>query len=146
MAQRGFTLIELLVVFAVMALVVIAVPVVFSGGFEGASLKQSVRALADELRRARSRAIARNMETGVAFDASSGHYRIFPGGSGGAVAEGAEISVTGFDGGTGGESGQRRIVFFPDGGSTGGRIKLARGGRDYEITVNWLTGRIVVGD
>lgn len=146
MAQRGFTLLELLVVFAVMALVVAAVPLVFSGGFEGASLKQSVRAVADDLRRARGRAIARNMETGVAFDAASGQYRIFPDGSSGRIADGAEISVTGFADNAGYETGLRRIVFFPDGGSTGGRIRLSRGGRDYEITVNWLTGRIVVNE
>ena len=32
------------------------------------------------------------------------------------------------------------IRFFPDGGSTGGRVDLNVNGRDYIVNVTWLTG------
>ena len=32
------------------------------------------------------------------------------------------------------------IRFFPDGGSTGGRVDLLVNGREYVINVAWLTG------
>jgi general secretion pathway protein H len=34
------------------------------------------------------------------------------------------------------------ILFFPDGGSTGGRLTLATGDRRRLIAVDWLTGRV----
>ncbi len=142
MSQKGFTLIELLVVFAVIGLVVIAVPIVFSGGFEGASLKTAARLAADELRRARGRAIATNDETGVIFDPETLRFSVMPAGArgGGRFEDGTRIVLAGpaRDDGA--------IVFFPDGGSTGGGISLSRGTRRYDITVDWLTGRVTVGD
>jgi general secretion pathway protein H len=38
------------------------------------------------------------------------------------------------------------IRFFPDGGSTGGRITLAAGERKYDVDVDWLTGRVTILD
>ena len=38
------------------------------------------------------------------------------------------------------------IRFFPDGSSTGGRVTLALGERDYHIDVDWLTGRVSIRD
>jgi general secretion pathway protein H len=32
--------------------------------------------------------------------------------------------------------------FFPDGSSSGGRIKLERNGTTWQIDVNWLTGQV----
>ncbi len=36
------------------------------------------------------------------------------------------------------------IRFFPDGSSTGGRITLRGGSDDYDVSVDWITGRISV--
>jgi len=35
-----------------------------------------------------------------------------------------------------------RVRFFPDGSSTGARIKLLRRGVGYHIEIDWLTGRV----
>lgn len=142
MTQKGFTLIELLVVFAVIGLVIVAVPIAFSGGFAGASLKTSARLAADELRRARGRAIATNDETGVAFDPETLRYSVMPGGArgGGRFEKGTRIVLAG----PAREEGV--IMFFPDGSSTGGAISLSRGAGRYDIAVDWLTGRVTVGD
>ena len=32
------------------------------------------------------------------------------------------------------------IRFYPDGGSTGGLVRLAANGREYRINIAWLTG------
>jgi general secretion pathway protein H len=36
------------------------------------------------------------------------------------------------------------IRFFPNGASTGGKVRLETGRQAYEVRINWLTGRIVV--
>lgn len=38
------------------------------------------------------------------------------------------------------------IRFFPDGGSTGGKLTLVAEGRTWEVAVSWLTGEISVND
>ena len=38
------------------------------------------------------------------------------------------------------------IRFYPDGSSTGGRITVASGERKYVVDVDWLTGRVSIGD
>ncbi|TCV91049.1 hypothetical protein EC912_1171, partial [Luteibacter rhizovicinus] len=37
-----------------------------------------------------------------------------------------------------------RIRFFPDGSSTGGRVTLGRGTREWHVNVGWLTGAVSV--
>ncbi len=39
-----------------------------------------------------------------------------------------------------------RIRFFPDGSSTGGRITLQSGQRQWHVNVSWLTGEVRVVD
>ena len=39
-----------------------------------------------------------------------------------------------------------RIRFFADGGSTGGRVTLISGGREWKVKVSWLTGEISMED
>jgi general secretion pathway protein H len=39
-----------------------------------------------------------------------------------------------------------RIRFFPDGSSTGGRITLRSGRREWHVNVSWLTGAISIYD
>ena len=38
------------------------------------------------------------------------------------------------------------IRFFPDGGSTGGRITVMANERKYAVDVNWLTGQVTILD
>ena len=41
---------------------------------------------------------------------------------------------------TDGERG--RIVFYPDGSSSGGKVRLTRNGRSLDITTAWLNGYV----
>jgi general secretion pathway protein H len=38
------------------------------------------------------------------------------------------------------------IRFYPDGSSTGGRITVSSGERKYLVDVDWLTGRVSIGE
>lgn len=38
------------------------------------------------------------------------------------------------------------IRFFPDGGSTGGRVTVSSHGRQYDVDINWLTGQVSILD
>ena len=44
------------------------------------------------------------------------------------------------------ERGVGSIRFFPDGSSTGGRVSLVQGDRRSDVLVDWLSGRVSVGD
>ena len=38
------------------------------------------------------------------------------------------------------------IRFYPDGSSTGGRITVSSGERQYLVDVDWITGRVSIGE
>lgn len=143
--QAGFTLIELLVVTLIMVMAYSLVGPLVSTGVSGTELKASARQLAAGLRKARSEAISRRHETALTVDVQerrfqlSGDQRIYrlPG----------NIEVKLF-------TAQSELVnqntgairFYPDGGSTGGRITIAAQGRKYDVDVNWLTGQVAILD
>ena len=97
------------------------------------------------LRSARAEAIRDNRETAVVFDVEAGRY-----GRAGATRRDelgtgvamklitARREVV--------EDGVGRILFFPDGASTGGEVTLAADGQSYRITIDWFTGRVRMAD
>ncbi len=140
----GFTLIELLVVLAVIAFILAIVPPLFDKGLSGASLKAAARGIAGTLRQARSEAITRNREITFTIDVEGRRYGV-GNRRGGVVPAEAEISLftaqsERLDATTG------NIRFFPNGGSTGGRVSLAHDQRQYHVSVDWLTGQVSVAE
>ena len=143
--QAGFTLIELLVVLVIMAMAyTLAAPMVFSG-VSGTELKASARQLAAGLRKARSEAIARRHETVMLVDVEghnfqlSGDQRVYR------LPKSVAVQLfTAQSELVGGSAGAVR--FFPDGGSTGGRITVTSRDRKYEVDINWLTGQVAILD
>lgn len=146
-STRGFTLIELIVVLAVLGLITALAMPMFAGALPGARLKAAARDLGAELRYARAQAIAGNRETTLTIDLAARRYAILgartgPGESR-ALPEELEIKVRTARRELAGDA-RASIRFFPDGGSTGGRITLSRGERRYLVGVDWLTGRVTV--
>ena len=139
MDARGFTLIELIVVLAVMSLLIASVPIVMSGGLAGLELKAAARDVADTLRHARGRAIARNDEITFSVDDRSGRYGLGQGQREGVLGEGMEVTMRP-------ESMAGEIRFYPDGGSTGGQITISRNEQRYDVRVDWLTGQVTIED
>lgn len=125
-SEAGFTLIEMIVVVAVVGLIaalVLARQPWTSVGFEREATQ---RALADALRLARSRAIAQGRDVSVLTGAAG--FSV-DGGPVTALPAREVLSAS-------------RIVFMPDGGSSGGTIVLASEQKRIAMTVNWLTGRV----
>ncbi len=140
----GFTLIELLVVLAVIAFMLAIVPPLFDKGLGGASLKAAARGIAGTLRQARSEAITRNREITFTINVEGRRYGVGDR-TGGVVPAEAEISLftaqsERIDATTG------NIRFFPNGGSTGGRVSLSDDKRQYHVSVDWLTGQVSVAE
>ncbi|MBV5310774.1 GspH/FimT family pseudopilin [Chromatium okenii] len=142
MRPTGFTLVELLVVLAIAALLMTAVPALFSAAFPGLELKSAARRTAATLRLARESAIRQGTETELQVDvearqlALQGYRNLnLPSGLTMQLETAArDLHDT-----------QRGVIrFFPDGSSTGGRIILAYHDHGYQVGITWLTGRITV--
>lgn len=145
MRDRGFTLLELLVVMAVLALVLLVVPPMFSGSLSRAELGSAAREVAAGLREARSRAIARNREVAFTLDVDSRRYRIDDEAAARRLPAGPRLSLfTARSEQLDEVSGN--IRFFPDGSSTGGRVTLGGDARRYHVVVDWLTGQVSITD
>jgi general secretion pathway protein H len=136
----GFTLLELLVVLVLLTAVTALVAPAFlkTGGVE---VQAAARNLAAGLRRARSQAIQTNAVTSMSVDVESRDFglsfevgrRKLPG----------DIELSLYTARSAVESESRgSILFFPDGGSTGGRITVKRGPRRIHVDVDWLGGRV----
>ncbi|MDR3529057.1 MAG: prepilin-type N-terminal cleavage/methylation domain-containing protein [Rhodopila sp.] len=124
--QVGFTLIEMIIVIVILALVAGLVLVRQPWHSAGLDTDATVRALSNALRLARSRAIAQDREI-VVVTAASGFS--VDGGAAWLLPSGEALSLT-------------RVIFTPDGGSSGATILLAAGPRRIAVDVNWLTGRV----
>lgn len=140
MTARGFTLVELLVVMAIAALMMTAVPGLYSAAFPGLEMKSAARRTASTLRLARETAIRQGEDKLLIVDLDA-HRLILEGYRNLSLPKRLSIELEA----AGSEvEGDRRgvIRFFPDGSSTGGRILLSHDGHGYQIGVTWLTGRI----
>ena len=116
-----------------------------SSGVAGTELKASARQLAAGLRKTRSEAIARRREAFMTVDVEertfklSGETRVYRLPKSVAIqlfTAKSELSSASVG----------DIRFFPDGGSTGGRITVSSHDRRYDVDINWLTGQVAILD
>jgi general secretion pathway protein H len=139
----GFSLLEMIVVLVIAGLLFAVAPPLLHKAVPGIQTKSAARELASSLRRARSMAVARQRETWLTIDVEKRRFWVVGEQRQGSLP--AEIGVKLFTAQAeliDEQSG--RIRFFPEGGSSGGRITLQRGNSAYEIDIDWLTGRVAV--
>lgn len=143
--QAGFTLIELLVVVVIMVMAYSLVGPLVSSGVSSTELKASARQLAAGLRKARSEAVSRRHETTLTVDVEARRFQLS--GDPRLYRLPKDIQIQLF-------TAQSELLntntgairFFPDGGSTGGRITVTAQKRQYAVDVNWLTGQVAILD
>ena len=107
-----------------------------------ASLKAVALEAASLLRRERLGAILTGRSRGVTLD---GAERALVGASGGLVAIPRDVQADVL-GAAGGGARIPVATFHPDGGSSGGVLRLSREGAGYEVRVNWYLGTVSVED
>lgn len=137
----GFTLIELVVVLGILALVLAVGLPLLPGAADRAALRVAAGEIAAGLRETRSLALARGQSAALTLDTARRVYRIgedttwhtLPSNVAAELFTAAGQQLTDVAG---------NIRFFSDGGSTGGGIRLAQGNAEYEVRVDWLTGRV----
>jgi len=135
----------LLAVLAILSVtVILAVPLLnrFSPGLE---LKSTARTVAAAMREARALAIRDNGEVAVLIDLDNHLVSVGQGRNAAVINPRVGISLY-----TAAEelegAGAGRIRFFADGTSTGGRVRLSLDGRQFDVTVNWITGGVAIDD
>lgn len=137
---RGFSLLEILVVVALIAVASVLAVGVLSGGVERLQLRSSAKELAANLRFTRAHALATGAPQRFVID-PVGHTWQGPAGRRGTVPDTLEIVFTGARE-VQPRADQGAIVFFDDGASTGGRIRLESGSAGWNVDVAWLTGEV----
>jgi general secretion pathway protein H len=141
-STSGFSLLELLVVLAILASVSVLGLVSFKGRVEDANLDALVTEIASTLSASRAQAIAANRATTFSFDEAT---RRTLAGTARPIAIPTAVTVNvqpGLEAGR--DAGPGRIVFYPSGTTSGGRIVVTQANVQRAISVNALTGAIEI--
>ncbi|MET0935759.1 MAG: GspH/FimT family protein [Luteibacter sp.] len=144
MRTRGFTLFEMLAVILLIAIAAAAVSIPVTQGLASARVNAASGELAAALRWTRAQSIVHGESLALEVDTSASTYRA-PGKPSVNLPKDMRVAITSAredqaNATTG------RIRFFPDGSSTGGRVTLTRGTREWHVNVAWLTGAVSVVD
>jgi general secretion pathway protein H len=141
---RGFTLLEMLAVILLIGIAAAAVSISVTQGLASARINAASSELAGALRATRAQAIVRGQEENFDVDTHADTYRNVKQ-QDVRLPKGLRLSITSAkDDQPNDHTG--RIRFFPDGSSTGGRITLQSGKRQWHVNVSWLTGEVRVVD
>lgn len=143
--QRGMTLLELLVVLVIASLMMTLIAPNIANVLPGSELKAFARQSAALLRELRSEAVNRSRVMGLAADEENRIYRSgnrtlasWPEGISIEVDQGEAASYM-----IGPVTSLNMVLFFPDGSSSGGKLKIrSEGSGSYEINVDALTGGV----
>jgi general secretion pathway protein H len=144
MRARGFTLFEMLAVILLIGIAAAAVSIPVTQGLASARVCAASGELAASLRWTRAQSIVHGESLALEVDTSASTYHA-PGKPVVRLPKGMRVAITSAredqaNATTG------RIRFFPDGSSTGGRVTLKRGDREWHVNVAWLTGAVSVVD
>ena len=138
----GFTLVELLVVLVIIALMLGLVGTSISRNISGAEMRTAASKVAASMRYTRTQAILKKSEQVFLVDTENRTYRA---GERDAeeLPEGMNVELNTARSELTSET-AGGIRFYPDGGSTGGYVRLEANGRIYRVNVAWLTGEASV--
>ena len=139
---NGFTLIEMLAVIVLIAIAATVLSLSISHGLGAARVRAASTDLAAALRYTRMQAIAHAQPQVLKVNVQARSYQE-PGRNPHVLPPGMQLTITSARiEQSGGHVGA--IRFFADGSSTGGRVTLRRGNREWHVNVAWLTGAVSV--
>lgn len=138
----GVSLLEMLLVVTLIAIASTLAAMVLTGGLEGMRLRSSTKEIAAQLRYTRAQAIARGEPQRFVIDPAGRRWQA-PNNKQGKIPESLRIEFTGAREAQP-RAGKGGILFFHDGGSTGGRVDLSAKKATSRIDVKWLTGEVTV--
>jgi general secretion pathway protein H len=141
-AAKGFTLVELMVVLVIAAVMLALVGTSISRNISGAEMRTAARKLAASLRYTRTHAILTKSQQVFLVDTEAMSY-LAPERDAVELPEGMRIELNTARSELTSET-AGGIRFYPDGGSTGGNVRLEANGRIYKVNVAWLTGEAAV--
>ena len=143
--QRAFTLLEVILVLVIAAIAYVAVLSLPSRGASAADLKAAARTLAAGLRHAQTMAMATRRDSALTIDVESREFTVAGDDAVRELPKQLELKLYTAQSEV---TSERRgaIRFYPDGSSTGGRITVSSGQRKYLVDVDWLTGRVSIGE
>lgn len=137
--EGGYSLLEVMLVLAIMATVASIVPMMVREASPEFRLRAEMDMLIRSLVLARSEARLEGYPVIVGVDDDRGGYGY--GGGQVRLPSGVEITVEGPEE-LSGATAADRVVFYPRGGSSGGRLTLAFKGRMRAVSIDWLTSAI----
>lgn len=137
---RGFTLVEVVVVLLLVGVVVGIAAVSLTDGLTSARVRAAGQDLVAALRYTRAQAIVTREQQALELDVEARSYSA-PKREMVELPKNVELRLlTAAEEQTGASTG--RIRFWPDGSSSGGRIKLVYGQQAWDVEVAWLTGEV----
>lgn len=138
--DAGFSLLEIMIALAILALAMGLVGVGFARSSAGFRFDAATQDLALSLREANARALRSGREIVVVIDVDGRRYQLqqdqpvaLPEGAGIRVVSGGQVMNA---------ERQPAIIFYPNGGSSGGAITLTEQDRSATLSVDWLTGAV----
>lgn len=143
--DAGFTLLEMIVVLVILGLAAALVGPRMGGATPQVQLRASVQRLSAELRTARAEALRTSTSRTVTIDPTKRAFWMGETGRPSALPSGVVVRTFSANLATeGGDAapvtGPLRVVFSPDGSSSGAAIGLSVGQLAATVTVDWLTG------
>jgi general secretion pathway protein H len=136
--SKGFTLIEIMLVIVIITGLAVMLAVQIIGRFDNVKIATAGKDLMAALRYTRGQAMITGEEQSLLVDVNKKTYK---------AADKAEVALP--------ETMEMEIYtgevlsqdtgvirFFPDGGSTGGKVAVGANGRKWTVRVGWLTGDI----
>lgn len=143
--SKGFTLLELILVLFVVILGFSVIGLNISSGNDATEHQSAARDLVSALRYAKGQALISHQETTIALDLNENTYSVSGRDKVFSIPDTIALTVvTAQEELTG--KGLANIRFFPDGSSSGGRIKLERNSAIWQLDINWLTGQVELED
>ncbi|MEQ1560573.1 MAG: GspH/FimT family protein [Methyloglobulus sp.] len=134
-------MLELTLVLFIVVLGFAVIGLNISSGNDATALQSAARDMVSALRYAKGEALIAHKEMTVDIDLNENTYTVSDRDKVFTIPDKVAVTVVTAQEEMTGE-GLASIRFFPDGSSTGGRVKLERNSALWQIDINWLTGQI----